>query len=233
MKDFHDSVQKKKSDIQNYHEKLSQLRGMLEENFVKEKLKVTMIMKEFETKLKSLLESGISEWEIEPLPYQSPLQTTKIQIEVAFVSSCLLRSIDHGRASKLRTVKFEVDSKFGIRDLKETLINFSNSGEGKNWLESQLNLSINYYASGIPEITRESCRLWKLDNLVTLDDTLAYFKQICNQTKSYDYRIPFKGILLEEDKHMIFESIKNGYCVLEIREQTRNSWHFQERILLC
>lgn len=75
---------------------------------------------------------------------------------------------------------------------------------------------------------QDSIRFWKLDPQMTVSQFFSYIKEECNKSRSYDYRIEFKGKFLfkpEDTKLEEMEVADEDIVVLEAKDHGKG-WNF-------
>ena len=125
-------------------------------------------------------------------------------LNAVFISHSCLVEIDRNQRHELLVQKLQVSSQSTIQEFKEVLLKIN----GKN------NFGL------------ENLRLWKISQ--EIDKFFKETKQTCNNTKSFDYEIPIKGIFLEKNLEVKIEDFgftEADILIIEIRENTEN-WNF-------
>jgi hypothetical protein len=102
------------------------------------------------------------------------------------LNNALLRNIDHGKITALKQFVIQVYSQRLLEDFRRDIAEVASSHEGRHLFDTGI-----YAASQI--YGEDNARLWKLDGQTTVEEAFTQFKEETNKSRSYEYRIPFKG----------------------------------------
>lgn len=126
------------------------------------------------------------------------------ELNAVFITHSQLVEMDKRQRHELIVDKLQCSSQTPIGEFKETLLKIINK----------------------KEYGMENLRLWKIST--ELDQFFKETQKICNETRSFDYEIPVKGIFLEKKLEVKLEDFAfsdNDILLIEVRENSKN-WNF-------
>lgn len=126
-----------------------------------------------------------------------------------------MRNIDHGKITGLKYYILQVFSQRVIEDFRRDLAELASSHEGRHLFEAGTYSVAQSYSE-------DNVRLWKLDSQTTLEAMFAAFKEETNKSRSYEYRIAFKGEYTMRDLKKKVEDMQvadSDYVFFEARDQ--------------
>lgn len=130
--------------------------------------------------------------------------------------------MDHKRTNQFKQSLVQASSQATLNEFKSDIVQLCNATANKSWFENQ-----NTYYYTRTTTTEDNLRLWKLDPTLTLQDFFKEVKEICENSRTYDYQIEFKGVYLEKDKTIKLEEAQiaaNDYLFIEAKE-TNKGWN--------
>lgn len=133
-----------------------------------------------------------------------------------------MKDVDHKRVQEFKVYVIQASAQTTLKDFKAELAQICNLKTNKHWFESATS-----YISMFT-VSEETLRLWKLDPSLTLKTFFHDVKKICDESRTYDYQIEFKGNLLEKDLEVKLEDAQiaeEDYMFVEARE-SHKGWSF-------
>jgi hypothetical protein len=126
------------------------------------------------------------------------------ELNAAFITHNILVEMDKKQRHELLMDKLQCFSQTTIQEFKEILVKLISK----------------------KDFGAENIRLWKIST--ELDKFFKETQHICNNTRSFDYEIPIKGIFLEKNLEVKIEDFgfsDTDVLIVELRESTEN-WNF-------
>lgn len=126
------------------------------------------------------------------------------EINAVFLTHTILVEMDKKQRHELIVQKLQCFSQSTIQEFKEHLVKIM----------------------GKKECGIENIRLWKISH--ELEKFFKETQKICNETRSFDYEIPIKGIFLEKNPEVKLEDFgfsETDHLIVELRESYKN-WNF-------
>ena len=141
-----------------------------------------------------------------------------------FINNQFLRNIDHVRVKQFYPHRLQYSSQAQITNLKKDILELLNSRTADQYLGSHHKPTTTHHQ----KVDDENLRIWHLDARFTLEKTFDNYKELCNRSSSYDYKIPFQGEYLEkfpEKKLEETDIAETDYVFIEINESGK-IWNF-------